>query len=193
MVKSPKLFVVSGPTAAGKGTLLKLLREKRPDLAFPVSATTRSPRAGEIDGVHYHFISDERFTELVDEDAFLEWAHVHDHRYGTLKSEIEDRIASGNSVILEIDIQGALNVKRVYPDAVLIFIVAPSIEVMEQRLCARGTEDEDQIRIRLATARVELGYADSYDVVIVNDIRETAAQELADTISSYENMNGGSE
>lgn len=193
MVKSPKLFVVSGPTAAGKGTLLKLLREKRPDLAFPVSATTRSPRAGEIDGVHYHFISDERFTELVNEDAFLEWAHVHDHRYGTLKSEIEDRIASGNSVILEIDIQGALNVKRVYPDAVLIFIVAPSIEVMEQRLRARGTEDEDQIRIRLATARVELGYADSYDVVIVNDIRETAAQELADTISSYENMNGGSE
>lgn len=192
-MRHPRLFVVSGPTAAGKGTLLKLVREKRPDLAFPVSATTRSPRAGEIDGVHYHFISDERFTELVEEGAFLEWAHVHDHRYGTLKSEIDDRIASGNSVILEIDIQGALNVKRVYPDAVLIFIIAPSIEEMERRLRDRGTEDEEEIRIRLATARVELRYADSYDVVVVNDVRERAAQELEDAISFYEEKNGGCE
>ena len=126
----------------------------------------------------------------MEERGFLEWAHVHDHRYGTLVSEVEDKLAKGSSVILEIDVQGALAVKDIYPDAVLIFVQAPSFEEMERRLRHRGTEDEEEIQIRLATARKEMKYADSYDVVLVNDVLDEAAQRLLNIIESYENVGG---
>ena len=163
-----------------------MVREARPDLGLTVSATTREPRAGERDGVAYHFLTPEEFDRRVAAGEFLEWAWVHDHRYGTLRSEVDRLLAEGRSVILEIDVQGALNVREVYPDAVLVFIEPPSVEELERRLRARGTEDEASLELRLANAARELALAGSYDVRVVNDDRERAAAELADVIRSFE-------
>ena len=134
MARIPRLFVISGPSGAGKGTLLSRVRESRPDLGLTVSATTRSPRPGDVDGVTYHFLDDSDFVARVERGEFLEWADVHGHKYGTLRSEVDRRIADGKSVILEIDVQGAFNVRKVYPDAVLIFIEPPSMDELERRL-----------------------------------------------------------
>lgn len=182
----PRLFVVSGPAGAGKGTLVSRVRLRRPDLGLSVSATTRPPREGEIDGVSYHFLSDEEFTRRVEAGEFLEWAQVHDHRYGTLRSSVDVLLAAGTSVILEIDVQGAANVRRMYPDCVLIFIEPPSMDILEQRLLARGSEDDESFRLRMSDARREMELAGSYDVRIVNDDLEEATQDLLHTMSSYE-------
>lgn len=186
MATRARLFVVSGPSGSGKGTLLAKVRAARPDLGLTVSATTRSPRKGEVDGVDYHFLSDDCFDRMVDGNEFLEWANVHGHKYGTPLSEVTKCIDAGRSVILEIDVQGALNVRKVYPDAVLVFIEPPSLKVLEKRLRGRGTEDESSIELRLANAVGELELADQYDVRIVNDDLEAAASELADTLRSHE-------
>lgn len=190
MKATPRLFVISGPAGVGKGTLVSRIRELRPDLELTVSATTRKPRPGEIPGVSYHFLSDDEFSHCVEEGLFLEWAQVHAHRYGTLISEVNDRIERGASVILEIDCQGGFNVKKVLPGAVLIFIMPPSFEELERRLRGRATEDESQITLRLAHAQAELEASTHYDVRIVNDDVERASQELFDVIARYEN-NGG--
>jgi len=190
VTRTSRLFVVSGPSGAGKGTLCSLARKQRPDIALTVSATTRSPRPGEKDGVSYHFLSDEEFTRRVEAGEFLEWAEVHGHRYGTLKSEVETRLAAGQSVILEIDVQGALNVRKVYPDAVLIFVQAPSLDALEQRLRARGTETEEAIELRLANARKELELAGQYDVTIINDDRDRACERLLAAFATYETDGG---
>lgn len=181
---------MSGPSGVGKGTLVARVRELRPDLGLTVSATTRAPRPGEVEGVSYHFLTDDDFSARVGRGEFLEWAQVHDHRYGTLRSEVDRLLAEGRSVVLEIDVQGGANVKRVYPDAVGIFIEPPSWEALEQRLRGRGTEDEATVRLRLEDARRELELAPTYDVRIVNDDLDTAVQELAATIERFEN-NGG--
>lgn len=186
MTREARLFVVSGPSGVGKGTLVALLRERLTRLGLTVSATTREPRPGEVDGVSYHFLDDAEFERRVGEGEFLEWAWVHGHRYGTLRSEVERVLAEGRSVVLEIDVQGALNVRASHPEAVLVFIEPPSPEELERRLRGRGTEDEASIERRLANARREMSYADRYDVRIVNDDLDRAVDELAHVIDSYE-------
>lgn len=190
MARSAKLFVVSGPSGVGKGTLVSLLRDKRPNLGLTVSATTRSPRPGEVDGVAYHFLSDEEFKKRVDAGEFLEWAHVHGHCYGTLKSEVDRLISAGQSVVLEIDVQVGLMVHKQYPNAILVFIKPPSFEELEQRLRGRGTEDEKTISTRLSNASREMEYANDYTVCIVNDNLETALSKLEEVFDDYESDGG---
>lgn len=190
MARSAKLFVVSGPSGVGKGTLVSLLRDKRPNLGLTVSATTRSPRPGEVDGVAYYFLSDEEFKKRVDAGEFLEWAHVHGHCYGTLKSEVDRLISAGQSVVLEIDVQGGLMVHKQYPSAILVFIKPPSFEELEQRLRGRGTEDEKTISTRLSNASREMEHANDYTVCIVNDNLETALSKLEEVFDDYESDGG---
>ena len=190
MGRRARLFVLSGPSGAGKGTVLSLVREARPELGLTVSATTRNPREGEVPDVSYHYLSEEQFSELVDAGAFLEWATVHGHRYGTLVSEVDACIASGSSVILEIDVQGAFAVREKRPDAVLIFIEPPSMEELERRLRSRGTEDEESITLRLAIARHEMELAERYDARVVNDDLAEAVRETMSLIDTYETDGG---
>lgn len=190
MTKTAHLFVISGPSGAGKGTVLARLLQERSNLGLTVSATTRSPRPGEIDGKSYYFMSDEEFMDRVSRGDFLEWASVHGHHYGTLKAEVDRLLAAGSSVVLEIDPQGAFSVRESYPDAVLIFIEPPSMEVLEARLRGRATESEAAVQLRLEDARREMMLADRYDVRVVNDQLDTAVQQLALVLESYE-TNGG--
>ena len=186
MSRTPRLFVVSGPSGVGKGTLLARVRELRSDLGLTVSATTREPRPGETDGVSYHFLTEEEFDRRVAAGDFLEWACVHGHKYGTLRSEVERNLSAGRSVILEIDVQGALNVRRVFPDAVLVFILPPSMEVLESRLRGRGTEAEADLELRLADAAGEIELADEYDERIVNDDLERAVGQFCTMLDAHE-------
>ncbi|OFK24633.1 MULTISPECIES: guanylate kinase [Olsenella] len=190
MGRSPRLFVISGPSGAGKGTLVSLVRQADPSLGLTVSATTRPPRPGEVDGVSYHFMDEGEFARRVAAGEFLEWADVHGHRYGTLKADVEAILGQGRSVILEIDVVGALNVRRLMPQAVLIFVEPPSMAELERRLRARHTEDEAEVELRLRNARRELEHAASYDVRIVNDDCAAAARDLASVLNAYE-MDGG--
>ena len=190
MARRARVFEVSGPSGVGKGTLVAKLRERVSCLGLTVSATTREPRPGETDGVSYHFMNDEEFDRRLAAGEFLEWAWVHAHRYGTLKSEVERVLAGGQSVVLEIDVQGGLSVRSVMPEAVLVFVEPPSMDELERRLRGRGTEDEEQVRLRLANASEEMSHAGEYDVRIVNDDLERACLELEAVIHTYE-MDGG--
>lgn len=190
MTRSARLFVVSGPSGVGKGTLVARVRDRLPGLGLTVSATTRPPRKGEKNGVSYYFMDDSEFARRVENGEFLEWANVHGHRYGTLRAEAERLMAEGSSVVLEIDVQGGLNVRKVYPDVVLVFIEPPSIGELERRLRGRGTEDESSIELRLANANHEMELASLYDVRIVNDDLERATDELVSTIDLYEKDGG---
>lgn len=190
MTRSARLFVVSGPSGVGKGTLVARVRDRLPGLGLTVSATTRPPREGEKNGVSYYFMDDSEFARRVENGEFLEWANVHGHRYGTLRAEAERLMAEGSSVVLEIDVQGGLNVRKVYPDVVLVFIEPPSTEELERRLRGRGTEDESSIELRLANANHEMELASLYDVRIVNDDLERATDELVSTIDLYEKDGG---
>lgn len=172
-----KLFVISGPSGAGKGTLVTRVRERRSNLGLTVSATTRAPRKGEVDGVNYFFLTREEFDRRVANGEFVEWAEVHGNCYGTLVSEVTSKLASGASLILEIDVQGALQVKERFPEAVLIFIKPPSLEVLRERLVGRGTETPETIELRMANAADELALADRYDDVVVNDDLDRATDE----------------
>lgn len=185
------LFVVSGPSGAGKGTLLSQVIERIPDAWVSVSATTRSPRPGEIEGVHYFFLDSDHFKSLVEQDGFLEWAQVHDNFYGTLKKSVVDHMNAGDQVILEIDVQGALQVRKALPEAHLVFIEPPSLEELERRLRQRGTETEDVISSRMKTAEVELAQKMEYDVQVVNDDLERAVDELVEVINSFANDTKG--
>lgn len=181
-----RLFVISGPSGAGKGTMVERIRSIRSDLGLTVSATTRNPREGEVDGTSYYFLTDEEFSNRIDNGEFVEWADVHGHKYGTLVSEVESKLASGTSLVLEIDVQGALQVKQKFPEAVLIFIAPPSLEELRNRLIGRGTESADAVKLRLANAEAELALAQRYDVTIVNDDLDEAVAKLAATLESFE-------
>ena len=185
-MRKAKLFVVSGPSGAGKGTVLAQVLKTHPNLGLTVSATTRKPRPGEEDGVNYHFLSEEDFMSKVEADEFLEWAHVHGNCYGTLVSEVKTRLDKGQSVILEIDVQGAINVRKRFEDAVLIFIEPPSLQILEKRLTDRGTEDSQTIALRMKNATHEMELASMYDERIVNDELDRAISDLSSCIETYE-------
>ena len=172
-----RLLVVSGPGGVGKGTVVAALARARPELAVSVSATTRPPRTGEVDGRHYHFLSAAAFDALVAADGFLEWAEFNGHRYGTPWTSIRDPLAASRPVVLEIDIQGARQVRAAFPDAVLVFLAPPSPEALEARLRRRG-DDAGTITRRLAIARWELAQADDFDHVVVNDRLDDAVAAL---------------
>jgi guanylate kinase len=173
------LIILSGPSGSGKSTLLeRLLAQTHWPLHVSVSATTRLPRSGEKDGQHYHFWTRERFEEARRAGEFLEWAEVHGCLYGTLKSEVDPYRARGTGVILDIDVQGAAQVRRLYPDSVSIFLRASSLPTYEARLRQRGTESEEAIRRRLAGAARELAHAGEYDYQVVNDDLGTAVAEV---------------
>lgn len=163
------LLVVSGPSGSGKGTVCKKLLERNEDLIFSISATTRKPRVGEVDGVNYFFINKNKFNKMVDNGEFLEYANVHNHHYGTPKNFVLNEIEKGNIVILEIDVQGALQIKKVYPEGVFVFLLPPSMEELKNRIVKRGTESEKDINIRLRNAFEELKFLDEYDYFVVND------------------------
>ncbi len=173
-----KTFIISGPSGVGKGTIVKALMQERKDVVLSVSATTREPRSGEVDGVHYHFIDVERFRALIEEDAFLEYAEYVGNFYGTPKKFVDEAMENGKDVILEIDVQGAVQVSAKRPDAITIFVVPPSWDVLEQRLRNRGTDSEEKLQKRLVRAKVELQAASSYSYMVINDTVEEAVREL---------------
>lgn len=172
-----RLIVVSGPTASGKSTLWRRLVE-RPHVCFSVSATTRPPRAGEVDGRDYWFVSPAEFERRVAAGEFIEWATVHGRRYGTLRAEVERALAAGKDLVLEIDVQGAEQIRASGFEAISIFVEPPSLEVLEARLRARGTEDEAEIQRRLAIVRAEMAEAQHYDHRVVNDDLERMVAQV---------------
>ncbi len=180
-----RVFVITGPSGVGKGTLIRTLRERIPELELSVSATTRSPRPGEADGVDYHFLDDAEFERLVAEGAFVEHARYSGRRYGTLRSELESRTAAGHPVVLEIEVQGARQVAQTMPEAVRIFIAPPSDDALRNRLVGRGDTAAEDIEDRLATARAELEAQEEFGHVVTNDRLEQAADDLVDLVRSY--------
>lgn len=175
--------MLAGPTAVGKGTVSADIRTRYPQVWLSVSATTRSPRPGEIDGVHYLFVSDAEFDEMIARDDLLEWAVVHGrNRYGTPRGPVETHLWAGVPVLLEIDLQGARQVRRTWPDARFVFLAPPSWDELVNRLVGRGTEGPEERERRLATARVELAAEQEFDHVIVNDDVQRAADELVTLI-----------
>ena len=180
-----RLFVISGPAGVGKSEIVKTVLKRHPDVHLSVSCTTRAPRPGETDGVSYHFVSEERFDELVSQDAFYEWAHVHQNRYGTLKSVVRDELESGSDLILEIDVQGCLQAMARDDTVTGIFVCPPSRENLEKRLRDRGTETEESIRVRLNNVARECATAYQYHYIIIHedwsvkpDALEIAAEEV---------------
>nr|WP_233189010.1 guanylate kinase [Subtercola sp. Z020] len=179
-----KLVVLAGPTAVGKGTVSTYIRENYPEVKLSVSATTRNPRPGEIDGVSYYFVTDDEFDRMVAEGEFLEWAVVHNQsRYGTPRGPVQAALDSGRSVLLEIDIQGARQVRASMPEAVLVFLLPPTWEELVRRLIGRGTESGEEQARRLTTAKVELKAQNEFDHRVVNNKVEDAAQEVVDLMN----------
>jgi guanylate kinase len=176
--ESAKVFVITGPSGVGKGTLIKKLLERVPSVALSVSATTRSPREGEEDGRDYHFLTEEQFQERIAAKDFLEYASYSGNHYGTLNSELDRCLEKGRSVVLEIEVQGAQQVRAARPDSVQIFIAPPDASVLRERLRGRGTDSADAIDRRLKTAEQELAAQDDFDHRIVNDDLDQAADEL---------------
>ena len=173
-----RVFVITGPSGVGKGTLIRSLRERMPELDLSVSATTRAPRPGEEDGVDYHFLEDADFQRRVDAGEFVEHATYSGRRYGTLREDLERRLRAGSPVVLEIEVQGARQVRETMPEALQVFIAPPSREALRARLVGRGTDDAEQVDARLRTAERELSAQDEFAHVVVNDRLEDAVDEL---------------
>jgi guanylate kinase len=181
-----RLTVLAGPTAVGKGTVAAYVRQHHPEVWLSVSATTRRPRPGEADGIHYHFVSDAEFDRMAESGELLEWAVVHGAaRYGTPRRPVEKALRRGAPALLEIDLQGARQVRRSMPDALFVFLKPPSWEELVRRLVGRGTEDERQRERRLQTARAELAAEEEFDVTVVNDDVRRAAEELVSLMRSH--------
>ena len=183
-IKKGKLFVISGSSGVGKGTLLKQLVQRNPELEVSISATTRNPRPGEVDGVNYFFTSKEDFLKEVKNGDFLEWAEFNGNYYGTKQAWVERNLNKGRNLILEIETKGALQIKQKMPDAVLIFILPPSLEELEHRLRGRNTEDEATIQGRLHEVKREIECSKNYDYRIINDDLEKALAELEKLVKS---------
>ena len=173
-----KLVVISGPSGTGKGTIIKQILQRKKDVALSVSCTTRAPRPGEQDGVDYYYISKEKFREMIEQDAFLEYESFFDNSYGTPEAPVREKLAAGISVILEIDVKGGMNVKKRAADAEMIFIAPPSMEILKARLVGRNTETAEQIEKRTQRAFDEMKYQNQYEHIVVNDDLETAIQEV---------------
>lgn len=180
--KRGKLYVISGPSGVGKGTLVSKLLDLRDDIVLSISATTRAARPGEVDGVNYFFLTEEQFRALIDEDGFIEWAQYAGNFYGTPLSFVEEQLDQGKNVILEIEVQGAFQVKEKIPETTLIFIEPPSMEELEKRICGRGTESKEVIDARMRTARVEMERKIEYDIAVINDDIDTAVEKLSECI-----------
>jgi guanylate kinase len=181
------LVVISGPSGAGKGTICKMLKDKMTDLKVSVSATTRKPREGENEGESYFFISNDEFIKKINDDEFLEYAKVYGNYYGTPKKEVFKQLKAGNDIILEIDIQGALQVKKNYPKGVFIFILPPSLKELQNRIEGRGTDSKEVILKRMKCAYDELDYAFEYDYVVLNDEVEAAVNKIKCIIDAEKN------
>ena len=179
-----RVFVITGPSGVGKGTLIRTLRERLPELELSVSATTRAPRPGEQDGVDYHFLTADDFERRVEAGEFVEHATYSGRRYGTLRAELERRLRAGHPVVLEIEVQGARQVRTTLPEAVQVFIAPPSLDALRTRLIGRGTDDEDQVAARLRVAEEELAAQSEFGHVVVNDRLEDAVDQLVDIVSA---------
>ena len=179
-----RVFVITGPSGVGKGTLIRTLRERMPELELSVSATTRAPRPGEEDGVDYHFLSDADFQRRVEAGDFVEHAVYSGRRYGTLRSELERRTAAGHPVVLEIETQGARQVRTTLPEAVQVFIAPPSLDALRTRLIGRGTDDDDEVDARLRVATQELAAQGEFGHVVVNDRLEDAVAQLVAIVAA---------
>lgn len=187
------VIVLSGPSGVGKSTLVKNVRELMPKLEFSISCTTRPPRPGEKHGVNYYFLTHEEFDRRIGNDEFIEYAQVFDNKYGTLKSEVLDRISRGKSVLLDIDVQGAMKIRKaaqrdsnLAKHTVWVFIAPPSLEILEKRLRGRATDSEEQIALRLGTARRELSFWKSYDYLVVNDDLAVSTAEMTGLFRSFD-------
>jgi guanylate kinase len=180
-----RVFVITGPSGVGKGTLIRTLRERIPDLDLSVSATTRRARPGEHDGVDYHFLDDDEFEARVQAGQFVEHARYSGRRYGTLRSDLDKRLAAGRPVVLEIEVQGARQVRETMPEAVQVFIAPPSEDALRARLIGRGTDDAEQVEARLATAREELRAQGEFAHVVVNDRLEDAVTALEEVVQRH--------
>jgi len=173
------LFVVSSPSGGGKGTLIQRMLKKTPNLSYSVSFTTRAPRTGEVDGREYFFVTTEEFERMVVANEFLEWAHVHGKLYGTSRNQVFREISEGRDIVLEVDVQGATSIRALMPDAVSIFILPPSFEVLRQRLLDRGTDSPDELNLRLHNAPGELKDYAAFQYLIINDDADRAADVLS--------------
>ncbi|PIU26820.1 guanylate kinase [Candidatus Aquicultor secundus] len=189
MDSDPKVFVISGPSGAGKGTLTDELLKRVPSLTRSVSATTRKPRPGEVNGVDYYFLDEDEFKDRIFQGGFLEWAMVHGNYYGTLKSVVKEGFSSGKDVVMVIDVQGAASIKEKMPEAVRIFIEPPSIAELVQRLKLRNTETTAELQERLKNAETEMGLAGNYDYVVINDDVERAVDELVGIVKAEKRAN----
>lgn len=173
-----RLFIISGPSAVGKGTIVRRLLESADQISLSVSATTRRPREGEEEGIHYYFLSEEAFSKKVEENGFLEHAGVHGHRYGTPKAPVLEQLARGRDVILEIDVQGAMQVKASFSGGTYIFVLPPSLEELKNRIDTRGTESPEDVALRMGKAMAEMEYLDRYDYFVVNDDLDAAVETV---------------
>ncbi len=180
-----RLIVITGPSGVGKGSLVKQLLVRHPEIWLSVSATTRSPREGEINGEHYFFLEKDRFKELVRNEGFLEWAEFAGNSYGTPRKEVKEKLSSGKDVLLEIELKGARQVRKNFPEAIQIFLAPPSFEELERRIRGRGTDDEDAISRRLLRAKEELKAQDEFDAVVINADFETALLELEEKLALH--------
>lgn len=181
-LNKPKLFVFSAPSGSGKTTIVKDILNTFPNFVFSISATTRKKRATEKNGVDYFFISEDEFKEKIENNEFVEWEKFYDYYYGTLKSQVEQNIKNGLSTVFEVDVKGALSIKKNYPDAVLIFIAPPSIEELKQRLIKRNTETEEDLKKRIERAEMELSFKDKFDYVVSNSDLEIAKKKVREII-----------
>lgn len=172
------LLIISGPAGTGKGTVCKELLKRNKDIVYSVSATTRQPRVGEVDGVNYYFVTKEKFESMIENDEFLEYAYVHTNYYGTPKKFVLDQIEKGEIVLLEIDVQGAMQIKKNFSEAVFIFLLPPTMEELKNRIVKRGTETEEDINRRYENAFKELDFVGNYDYFVINDVVEDAVADI---------------
>ena len=187
MMNKGQLIVFSGPSGVGKGTVLKEFLQGRENVALSISATTRQPRPGEENGVHYYFLTKEEFLKKVEEGNMLEYAQYNQNYYGTPKDKVDEALTQGKDIVLEIEVQGALQVKKIYPEGVLVFMVPPNLEELGNRLTNRGTEDKDTINMRLRRALEEMELVDEYDYLVINETVDQATEDIL-TIVEAEKM-----